>query len=206
MEVIFSMNCFLSENIATNFNFRNSTFSDQTITKSFGFLVEKSIKSFNGMVFRNEGRSLIGYLLQKVADVGGKVSRFRVIGVCIFSFRVARMFKHEGVKGVVLTLKTSHVLLMQSLAGYRITDQGPLKRRVRRDRTGLPLWIPRKHRELLRAKDNGIIRLWSSLLALYRVLEMPGTLKLNSITDGGPKLDLLSLEDKKQLNEVINRF
>lgn len=142
-----------------NLKFKNSTFSDQTITKSFGYLVEKSIKSFNGMIFRKEGRPLIGYLLKKVADVGGKVTRFRVIGICIFAFRVCQIYKHEGVKGVVMTLKTSHVLLMQSLAGYRIIDQGPLKRRVRRDRTGIPLWIPAKHRAMLRRKEIGIIRL-----------------------------------------------
>lgn len=158
------------------------------------------------MAFRNGGRSLIGWLLGAVADVGGKVSKFRVTAIVIFSFRVAQIYKNEGVKGVVMTLKTSHILLMQSLAGYRILDQSPLKRRVRRDRTGIPLWIPRASRDMLRRKDNGIVRLWTSLLALYRVLDMPGKLNLNSITDMGPKLDRLTQEDKRVLNNTINRF
>lgn len=189
-----------------NLRFRNSTFSDQTITKSFGYLVEKSIKSFNGMAFRNGGRSLIGWLLTAVGDVGGKVSKFRVTAIAIFAFRVYKIYKHEGIKGVVYTLKTSHVLLMQSLAGYYIVNQNALKRRVRRDRTGIPLWIPRCYRDKLRMKDNGMVRLWTSLLATYRVLDMPGKLNLNSITDMGPKLDRLKLEDKRMLNETINRF
>jgi len=84
-----------------NLKFRNSTFSDQTITKSFGYLVERSIKSFNGMIFRKGGRPFIGYLLKSVADVGGKVSRFRVIGICVFAFRVVKIYNREGIKGLV---------------------------------------------------------------------------------------------------------
>jgi hypothetical protein len=192
--------------IFKNFKYKNSTFSDQTITKSFGYLVEESIKSFNGMAFRNGGRSLINWLLAAVGDVGGKVSKFRVSIIAVFAFRVAKIYKNEGVRGVVMTLKTSHILLMQSLAGYRIENQNPLKRRVRRDRTGLPLWIPKRSRDILRTRNNGIVRLWTSLLALYRVLDMPGKLNLNSITDMGPKLDRLSSEDKRMLNMTINRF
>lgn len=111
------------------------------------------------MIFRNKGRSLIGFCLRAWADVGGKVSRFRVIGVCIFAYRSYKIYKNEGRKGLVLTLKVSQVLIQQSLAGYIIEDLGPLKRRVRRDRSGFPYWIPMSHRNRLRLKDRGLIRL-----------------------------------------------
>lgn len=91
------------------------------------------------MIFRNKGRSLIGFCLRAWAEVGGRVTRFRVIGICVFAYRVYNIFKSEGRKGLVLTLKASQVLIQQSLAGYIVEDLSPLKRRVRRDRSGFPL-------------------------------------------------------------------
>lgn len=108
-------------------------------SNSFGFYIERSLKKFNGMITRNGGRSLIGFLLEKIGDVGGKVSRFKVVGIATFCFHCARIQFHEGSKGLVMNLKVSHVLIQQAVAGYKIEDLSPLKRRVRRDRAGIPL-------------------------------------------------------------------
>lgn len=173
----------------STYRFKNSTFSDQTITKSFSYYIDMSLKRFNGMIFRNKGRPLVGFCLRAVADVGGKVSSFRVTAICIFSFRVYKIYKHEGSKGVVLFLKNSQVLIQQSLAGYKLESQNPLKRRIRVDRTGIPLWIPLSHRSILRLrKDIGLVRFWLTLTGLYRVISCPPNLDLSSITSDGPDL------------------
>jgi hypothetical protein len=107
-------------------------------SKSFGFYIEKALSKFNGMISRNGGRALIGFLLEKVGDVGGKVSRFKVIGIATFCFHCYKIMSHEGSKGLVMNLKVSHVLIQQAVAGYIIEDLSPLKRRVNRDRAGIP--------------------------------------------------------------------
>lgn len=159
------------------------------------------------MIFRNKGRSLIGFCLRAWAEVGGRVTRFRVIGICVFAYRVYNIFKSEGRKGLVLTLKASQVLIQQSLAGYIVEDLSPLKRRVRRDRSGFPLWIPASHRNQLRQKNKGIVRLWLSLTGLYRIIDIPPILDLSSITDPGPELaDTLGEKGLSDLYAVLRRF
>lgn len=127
-------------------------------SKSFGFHIERSLKYFNGIIFRNEGRSLVSYLLKFYGKLDGSITTSKVKAICIFSFFCYRCYKHEGSKGLVYYLKTSHVLIQQAVAGYRIEDMNPLKRRVRRCRSGFPLWIPSQYRVLLRNKDIGAIR------------------------------------------------
>lgn len=98
---------------------------------------------------------------------------------------VHHLHKSEGMKGLVLYLKTSYVLVQQAVAGYVIEDQSPLKRRVRRDKSGFPLWIPRTQRSLLRRGDIRAIRFWTSLISLYRILKFPARVNLDSITQPG---------------------
>jgi len=88
-------------------------------------------------------------------------------------------------KGLVLHLKTSYVLIQQAIAGYVIEDQGPLKRRVNRSRSGFPRWIPVQQRILLLKGDIPTIRFWTSLTSIYRVLTFPGNVSVSSITDPG---------------------
>jgi hypothetical protein len=76
----------------------------------------------------------------------------------VFVRKVLALHKAEGMKGLVLYLKTSYVLIQQAVAGYKVENLDPLKRRVRRSRSGLPLWIPAQQRTLLMNKDIKTIR------------------------------------------------
>lgn len=98
------------------------------------------------------------------------------------------MYRHQGVPGVVKYLKTSQVMLMQSLAKYKVSDLREIGGRVSRTSSGLPRIIPRVHRDRIRAGDTQVIRVWLSLLALYRVLSYEGQLKTSTITDPGKTL------------------
>jgi len=152
-------------------------------TKSFGNLVEAKIESFNGMVTRKGGRQLIGWFKQSILGlVDGKLGSY-IGAIAAFAFWFNRLRLGRGIKGVVLHMKTSQVLLMQSIGGDRVSDLTELKVRVNRSRSGLPRIIPVLHRRRIIAGDRTVIRFWNTLFGVYRVLEFPGILKTKTITD-----------------------
>lgn len=85
----------------------------------------------------------------------------------------------------MLYLKTAQLLLMQSQAGMKVENPRTLGSAVRRTRSGMPTIIPAHHRARIRMGDPTLLRVWISLLSLYRVIEFPGTLKLATITERG---------------------
>jgi hypothetical protein len=149
-------------------------------------LISTKIKTINGLILRNKGRALIGLILKLVRGVRPRASKSVVRQVSAFSFRCYRISKHSGLKGLVLYLKASQVLLQQSVGGYRVVDLSELKVRPKRNRSGVPLIIPAGVRTLISQKrDIPSIKLWMTLLGLYRILEFKGTLSLKTITDTG---------------------
>jgi len=152
-------------------------------------LISTKIKTINGLIFRNKGRALIGLLLKLVRGVRPRSSKSVVRQVSAFSFRCYRIAKHSGLKGLVLYLKASQVLLQQSVGGYRVADLSELKVRPKRNRSGVPLIIPAGVRAMISQKrDIQSIKLWMTLLGLYRILEFKGTLSLKTITDPGVEI------------------
>jgi len=168
-------------------------------TKSFGNLVEAKIKSFNGMVTRKGGRQLIGWFKQSILGlVDGKLGSY-IGAIAAFAFWFNRLRLGRGIKGVVLHMKASQVLLMQSIGGDRVSDLTELKVRVNRSRSGLPRIIPVLHRRRIIAGDRTVIRFWNTLFGVYRVLDFPGSLKTKTITD--PATSVLS---KERLQDVLD--
>jgi len=91
----------------------------------------------------------------------------------------------QGEKGAVLHLKSCQVLLQQSIAGYKVADLSELKRRVSRTKAGMPRIIPAGVRRRIREGDVQSLKLWMTLLGMYRILEFRGKLNLSTITDPG---------------------
>lgn len=173
--------------------------------KSFRDFIDRKLKYFNGIITRNGGRSLISYLINFYGTLGGSLNKSRVRAICIFSFYCFKVYSNEGSKGLVMSLKTSHVLLQQAIAGYVIKDKTPLKRRVRTSRTGVPYIIPLTYRIELLNGNLGLIRFWTSLFALYRVIDCPSKVDLSSITENGPDLSKLHRSHRNVIFEVILR-
>jgi hypothetical protein len=105
-------------------------------------VINAKLKTINGLVFRNKGRGLIGTILRISRGVRPRSSKSVVKQVAHFSFRCYRLAKHNGLKGLVIYLKASQVLLQQCVAGYRVVDLAELKVRPSRNRAGVPLIIP----------------------------------------------------------------
>lgn len=173
--------------------------------KDLDSLITKKLNTYIGMITRNGGRPFIGYLISKVAYMGLRVNKLKLVLISSFVFHCAKVLRDEGRKGLVLNLKVSQVLIQQAIAGYVVYDLNPLKRRVRRSRSGYPNWIIHPGRLLLRSKNTEYIRLYMTLTGLYRVIEFKGKVDLGSILDSGPGLSRLNLMDKKLLDSVIMR-
>lgn len=89
----------------------------------------------------------------------------------------------NGKVGLVKYLKVCSVCLQQCIGGHVLSDVGELGMRISRTNSGIPRIIPPFHRELIRQGDPTIIRLYLTLFALYRIVLIPATVKLGSITD-----------------------
>lgn len=88
----------------------------------------------------------------------------------------------QGPEGLVKFLKAAGVSLQQALGGHLERDAAKLGARISRTRSGLPRFIPVTYREMIRQGDPRAIRLSLTLINIFRVIEYPGTLKLETIT------------------------
>jgi len=129
-----------------------------------------------------------GLLVQTFARMLGAIglgtTKFRISVIVHLVRRFSDIYKKQGMRGLIVFLKANTVLLQQSLAGFRLRDLTPLGPRVSRTNRGLPRIILGQDRALIRAGNYDLMRFYLTVLNLYRILEMPGKLKLNTITDG----------------------
>lgn len=74
---------------------------------------------------------------------------------------------------------------MQAAGGMRIPAAQQLGCAVGRSSDGLPRVIPAVSRQRIRQGDRAHLRLWVTWFSIYRILVIPGNLRLNTITDPG---------------------
>jgi len=124
------------------------------VTKTFGHMIEDKVKQINGTITRNGGSALIN-IMQMILDLALPHRKSSTVAaVVIFVRLVNRLVMTQGMKGAVIHLKAAQVLLMQSVAGYRVKDISDLNRRVKRTRgSGIPRLIPTQMRQLIRKGD-----------------------------------------------------
>lgn len=158
-------------------------------------LIGRNTDAIRGLVHRNMGRGLIGWLIKVTSAVlfHCKPSTARQVGR--FCSRLRFLMRTQGEKGTTLYLKSCQVLLQQSIAGYKVSDITELKSRVKRTKAGLPIIIPAEVRKRIRAKDVHSIRLWMTLFGWYRICQFRGMLSLSTITDPGKHLSNALLEE-----------
>lgn len=107
----------------------------------------------------------------------GKEYRVEVFKM-IASFHV--MSKWNGNVFLVNYLKEAHRLSLKALAGTPETSLGiPRVATIR----GLPQIIPGPLRVAMERRDEVVIKLVLSVITVYRILNITGTLTLNTITD-----------------------
>jgi hypothetical protein len=97
------------------------------------------------------------------------------------------MYRKHGATYVVKYLKASALALSKAIAA----DKLETLRTVEPDlslpavtRTGLPRFIPSRDRRLIMGEAVPVIRFYLTLYSVYRVISIPGTLKLSTISQG----------------------
>lgn len=132
-----------------------------------------------------KGGRALGAALTRVLHLrdGGVTSRW-YIATMQFGRYVVRLQRKGGWTFVVKYLKACSVLLQQSASGQRIDSAQALGAAIARTQgSGIPRIIPAVMRKSIRSGDTWTIRVWLSYFQLYRVIEIPGKLKLQSITE-----------------------
>jgi hypothetical protein len=140
--------------------------------------------TMNGLLKVKLGRPMLKvlFLIPTVLGIKRNLSLVKVL--ITYLAYVNRLYKKGGMRFVVIYLKACHTILQQSIGGQRLSDTGPFGARVSRTRAGgLPRVIPSLHRKRIRSGELLVIRLWLSLFSIYRILDIPGKVKLSTITD-----------------------
>lgn len=147
-------------------------------------LTMKGIPNFNGMILRNQGQPLITWF-DKLGRTTVGTTRVWILAYRDFAKLLWKLGRRGGLKYVVIYLKACSVLLQQSVGGQRLLATQALGAAVSRTKSGLPRVIPSAHRIRILRRERDVLRVWLSLFSLYRVLEIPGKLKLGTITSPG---------------------
>lgn len=167
--------------------------SMQNITSLYQRIVKRSMDWSLGVKTRAK---LAGMALRAIPLIFGHLTAAYVKVVWVFATRVSRLYKKTGYKGVAIYLKTCYLLLQHFVGGQIDPSPWSLGCNVSRTRRGLPRIIPLVHRREISAGKEDVIRLWLTLLGLYRVLPFKGTLKLKTITAPGKDITSILSEFK----------
>lgn len=170
---------------------RNPKFSKQVMDRFFKVIAKKgSLVS----LIKNRVRPDLGQLFSKLGFrmfgivftmKGSYRSRLRQLNA--FWVHLDHMRSHHGTAYVVKYLKVSQLAIQKAIAGTPVSSLTALEpslffRSV--SGNGLPKIIPLRDRRLMiRNHAPSVIRWWLTLFSVYRVIHLPVTLKLGTITD-----------------------
>lgn len=127
------------------------------------------------------GRPLVNHLLKMVLLVKGSIETSLVRVIVSYVRFLFRLRKQNGTAYTAKYLKASVSLLMQALSGEPHQSTRTLGLAVSRTNRGIPRFIPAVHRIHIRSGNLFYIRLWLSLISIYRVLDFIGKLNLSTI-------------------------
>jgi hypothetical protein len=132
-------------------------------------------------------RKLVGLLVKfgfaLTFLVGG--SRSSSLYTSVVSFGGFILSWKGGTASLVKYLKVSQIMLMQAVSGTPGSDCRLLGGVVRTGLGGIPALIPHRDRIRIMRGDIPVLRLWLSLLGVYRVMKFEGSASFKTITQPG---------------------
>jgi hypothetical protein len=156
---------------------------------------QKISKWIDGAISVKAGRGLVDLFIKQVITIS-RLSSARVRSLACFSRFCHQLYRNQGFRGLIMTLKAMQIALMQSVARNPLRDLGLVGPRFSRTKAGLPRIIPKLDRERIRLGDKTVIRIWMSLFSIYRVIDLIGKPKFKTITDPPKPFDLSKFKDK----------
>jgi len=146
--------------------------------------IENYLIMLSAKAFRNKGSILIKPLISLARLNGNKINKSTIKVIVKYLRDCSRLVENSNLKSLVIYLKVSSIILQKRLGGDYLKDLTPLGCRIKHSK-GIPSLIPRMHRKRIAAGDLNIIRLWLTLFAIYRVIEVRPKISLDSITKPG---------------------
>jgi hypothetical protein len=176
-------------------------------------ILRKLVPSYVGMLRVKAGRPLVNHMINMVLLVKGSMETSLVKVIITYVRFLHYLIKQNGPAFTAKYLKASVSLLMQAISGDAHKSSHSLGVAVSRTNRGLPRFIPKIHRNHIRMGNTFYIRLWLTLISVYRVLDFTGKVSLKTITNGSKAVinfnevgwavidlkmkDYLSLDNKK---------
>lgn len=181
-------------------------FNTKLTLKMITLFKKNSIKIYKMFSLDNNFIKRISPALSKIVILlngkkTGLTARIR-IAKNFFNF-LLKMKAHHGIIYTVKWLKACAVCLQKYLGDDTISTLRVLEPNLPLPRVinGLPAFINKRDRQLIREGNTKIIRFWLSLFSVYRIISMPGEIKIKTITDpfSGDDLKFKSLLENSQL-------
>lgn len=132
---------------------------------------------------------MMGYLKKVILLGNGTITRAWVVAAYKLCNFLYALYKKNGIKYVVKYLKVTQVTLSQTLGGLKHAGPKLLGAGVAMTHSGLPRFIPIEHRKMIREGNLAYIRIWMSLLSVYRVFDYTGDYKVDTIIQPGSMSD-----------------
>jgi len=136
----------------------------------------------------------IGWRIVYAAFPNGVKLTRRLKQLQIFIKYLLTMSKRHGPTTTVKYLKSSTLAIQKAIAGYPLDSLRELEPNLPLPRlqNGLPRFIPIEDRRAIRRGNTDVIRWWLTCYSIYRIIRIPGTLKLSTITNptSASKLDI----------------
>lgn len=130
-------------------------------------------------LLRKYGWRMLYATMPSIVNLTKRLSQLQSFGRYIL-----RMNKNHGSMYTVKYLKSSQLSIQRYIAGNSVSSLREIEPDLNLCRLtsgGLPRIIPLSDRRLIKARSPSVIRWWLTLFSLYRVIRVPGKLKLETI-------------------------
>lgn len=169
--------------IFESFDPKNSFFSNFKLYRDVykaGAMISLTNEKHLLLVLRTIGYRIITMSLLSTKET----TRFRMLHN--FSKFLVKMTKNHGELYTVKYLKASQLCIQKKLAGQPFSSMREIEPDYnfpRLSKSGLPVIIKLQDRSAICNDSLRIIRLWLSIFSLYRVIKVPFSPKLHTITE-----------------------
>jgi len=130
-------------------------------------------------LFRAYGWRVISFVFPNRVKFAGRLRLVR-----LFSGWITSSYRHHGAEQTVKLLKASQLAISKAVARDKTTSLTQLDKELVQSRlttSGLPPIIPSRDRKLIIGLSPSVIRFWLTLFSVYRVIKIPGVLKIGTI-------------------------
>lgn len=163
-----------------------------TINNLFSFLVKEREYKKKATLFINLDKESYRFMRMIVWFFHQELYRPKF---AVLMATIQRMYKTNGAKFTVSYWKEVHICLMKFLAKDKYEISAP---EISLDSKRLPRCIPLQLRSKIVERDVNTIRAVLTLCSIYRVIKVPGEVKLSTITEPSSGETTVSLREIKE--------